>query len=226
VTAAAAIVLSYPTSVTLRQLFYRLVAVQIRRNTKSDYKGLSERTAEGRREGWFPDLIDRGRSIYQRAYWECPADALGALVAQHRRDRTEGQAEQVWIGVEKAGIVVQLESWFGELGVPIVALGGYASQSYADEISRAVSEDGRPAVLLYAGDHDASGEDIDRDFLARTVGWKEVHRVALSSAQVDEYALPPTEWRGESGDPSVSWGLESLLTLRKYCGSPPRLASR
>jgi hypothetical protein len=50
---------------------------------------------------------------------------------------------------------------------------------------------GRPAVLLYAGDHDPSGEDIDRDFTARTNCWQEVRRVALTAAQVREHALPP-----------------------------------
>ena len=46
-------------------------------------------------------------------------------------------------------------------------------------------------MLLYAGDHDPSGEDIDRDFIARTDCWDEVRRVALTAAQVEQYALPP-----------------------------------
>jgi hypothetical protein len=49
----------------------------------------------------------------------------------------------------------------------------------------------RPAVLLYAGDFDPSGEDIDRDFIARTDCWDQVRRVALTAAQVSEYGLPP-----------------------------------
>jgi len=46
-------------------------------------------------------------------------------------------------------------------------------------------------VLLYAGDHDPSGEDIDRDFAVRTGCWNKVVRVALSAEQVTEYNLPP-----------------------------------
>jgi hypothetical protein len=46
-------------------------------------------------------------------------------------------------------------------------------------------------VLLYAGDYDPSGEDIDRDFVLRTDCWDTVRRVALTEAQVTEYALPP-----------------------------------
>jgi hypothetical protein len=48
----------------------------------------------------------------------------------------------------------------------------------------------RPAVLLYAGDFDPSGEDIDRDFIDRTDCWDKVIRVALSVDQVREYRLP------------------------------------
>ncbi len=58
---AAAIVESYDTPVTLRQLFYRLVAAELLPNTTTAYKTLSSRTAELRREGRFPDLSDRTR---------------------------------------------------------------------------------------------------------------------------------------------------------------------
>jgi hypothetical protein len=74
--------------------------------------------------------------------------------------------------------------------VPILALGGYASQSYVAEVMRDVSRQDRPAVLLYAGDHDPSGEDIDRDFVARSDCWAKVRRVALTAEQIEAYDLP------------------------------------
>ncbi|PZS15338.1 MAG: hypothetical protein DLM60_17510 [Pseudonocardiales bacterium] len=189
-TRAAAIVSSYDTSVTLRQLFYRLVSEQLLPNTDSSYKTLSAKTAELRRAGEFPDLIDRGRSIHRHPYFADATDALAALIYQFRLDRTTGQDVSMYLGVEKAGLVVQLESWFGDLGIPIVALGGYSSQSYISDILGDVPTD-RPAILIYAGDYDPSGEDIDRDFVARTGCWDKVIRVALSAAQVDQYQLPP-----------------------------------
>ena len=190
-TEAEEIVYSYSTGVTLRQLFYRLVAVHRLPNTQSAYKGLSSRTAEARRAGTFPDLIDRGRQIHRHAHWASPKVALAALARQYRRDRTAGQDESLYIGVEKAGLVMQLESWFGELGIPILALGGYSSQTYVDEVVEDVEGQDRPAVLLYAGDFDPSGEDIDRDFTARTGCFDKVIRVALNVTQVTEYNLPP-----------------------------------
>ena len=77
------------------------------------------------------------------------------------------------------------------LGVPILACGGYASQSYTDQITQDVEYDGRPAVLLYAGNYDPTGEDIDRDLIARTDCWAKVLRVALSPEQVAAYDLSP-----------------------------------
>ena len=51
---AKRIALSYDTPVTLRQLFYRLVAAVLIPNNDSSYKQLSTKTAEARRDGTFP----------------------------------------------------------------------------------------------------------------------------------------------------------------------------
>lgn len=188
---AAPIVDSYDTGVTLRQLFYRLVADETLPNTQTAYKSLSSATADARRRGDFPDLVDRVRAIHRYRTFPGPEQASRWLAAIYRRDRTEGQDASVYLGVEKAGIVAQLEGWFGDLGVPILALGGYSSQSYVEDVKADVSASGRPAVLLYAGDHDPSGEDIDRDFVARADCFTKVVRVALTAEQVAAYDLPP-----------------------------------
>lgn len=195
---AAAIVAGYDSGVTLRQLFYRLVADGTLANTDTSYKTLSARTAEARRRGEFPDLLDRGRRIHRDATFTGPRDARSWLRAIYRRDRTEGQPYSLYLGVEKAGMVEQLAAWYGERGLPILALGGYGSQSYVDEVAADVAQDGRPAVLLYAGDFDPSGEDIDRDFTARTGCWDQVVRIALTADQVESYRLP--EHPGKAAD--------------------------
>lgn len=188
---AATIVWSYDTGVTLRQLFYRLVSDQTLANTRSDYCQLSARTAEARRAGAFPALMDRTRRIHRYPTFGGPADAREWLAGIYRRDRTEGQEHAVYIAVEKDGLVALLQNWFGDLGVPVVAVRGYASQTYADDIAADVAADGRPAVLLYGGDFDPSGMDIERDAVTRTGCWAHVERVALTPEQIDEHALPP-----------------------------------
>jgi hypothetical protein len=190
---AARVVYSFGTEVTLRQIFYALVADGTLPNSTSAYKTLSARTAEARREGRFPALTDRTRRIHNRYLTYASAqEALSDLPDTFLMDRTEGQESAVYLAVEKDGMVAQLESWFGELGFPILALKGYSSQTYCDEIEADVDGSDRLAVLIYAGDFDPSGEDIERDFHERTnFCFDESVRVALTAKQVEQYGLPP-----------------------------------
>jgi hypothetical protein len=191
---AEAIVESYDTGVTLRQLFYRVASDGTLPNTKSYYQRLSEYTAEARRTGGFPELLDRTSRIERAASFDGVVDALDWLRDIYRRDRTEGQPWTIYLGVEKAGLSEQLDAWFGdELGLPIVALGGYASQSLVKKVRDDIERQGRPAVCIYAGDLDPTGEDIDRDFEERVGVFDKVIRVALSEAQLTEFGVPDFE---------------------------------
>ncbi len=199
---AALAVASYDTLVTLRQLFYRLVSKGLLRNTKPEYAQLSSRTAALRRTDEFPPLIDRTREIIRRPSWTSPEDARRALKEQYRRDRTEGQAWSIYLGVEKAGIIEQLRLWFGDdYGIPILPLGGYSSEPFEREIVTDDGEYDRPSVLLYAGDLDASGEDIERNFLEHT-DFDEFRKVALTIEQAEQYELPPM--MGKTTDPRAA----------------------
>jgi hypothetical protein len=201
------IVDSYDTGVTLRQLFYRLVAEGLLPNTRPYYRRLSSYTAEARRRGTFPDLLDRQSRIEQRASFSDPDDAMEWLRDVYRRDRTEGQPWTILVGVEKAGMSAQLDAWFTDpLGIPHVALGGYASQTLCHQVAAFIARRQRPAVLIYAGDFDPAGEDIDRDFIERVGAFEEVIRVALLPEQVTAYRLV------ESFDPEV----------RRKLGKDPR----
>jgi hypothetical protein len=179
---------------TLRGLHYRLVSLpeQGYPNTTYAYKRLSELTAAGRREGTFPDLIDQTRRIERPWFYGSTEDALSQLVEDYRRDRTEGQEAALYVGTEKRTLLPLLTGALDERGIPVVPLGGYTSQTFIDDVVRNALADGRPPVLLYLGDFDPSGEDIERDFLTRTRGvFREAHRVALTRAQVvEEFDLP------------------------------------
>ena len=95
---AAEIVLSYDTAVTLRQLFYRLVAKGVLQNTSTAYKTLSARTAAARRNGGFPALADNTRKISQYRSFDGPDDAREWLARIYQRDRTEGQEYNILSG--------------------------------------------------------------------------------------------------------------------------------
>jgi hypothetical protein len=191
------------TTVTLRQVHYRLVAAGLIRNTRGDYNQLSRRTAEARRKGRFPRLLDRTSDIHRLKAFRSPQSGLEWLAKNHRLDRTSGQDVSLYIGAEKNTLLSLLTSWFGEVGAPIIPLGGYGSQSYVDDVMDDIDRQRRPAVLVYAGDFDPSGEDILRDFRERTNGrFQEIVRVALDNEQVLQYDLPPQV--GKATDPRAA----------------------
>lgn len=208
--AARGIVNGYSYLITLRQLHYRLVMTPGLGYLNKDgfYKQLSSKTAELRRQGTFPTLQDQTREIYSPMSYDSPSQAVDYLARSYTRDRTEGQDYILYLAGEKATLLAQLRSWFASnyvdangnrlygpdddkaLGLPIILTRGYGSQSYLDEVGAHVEADGRKAVLIYAGDFDASGEDILRDFLARCNVWEEIEHIAVRPYQVDELSLP------------------------------------
>lgn len=199
--AARTIVLSYAYLITLRQLHYRLVmtAGLGYLNTEGDYKRLSSLTAEGRRDTSFPALLDQTRETHRANSWDDPADALRSMLHWYRLDRTAGQTNLLVLAGEKATLLAQLEAWFDDLGLPIVLLRGYGSQTYVDDVREMVDDDGREPVLIYAGDFDPSGEDILRDFLDRCDVFDpaNVERIAVRERQITPLSLVVNEGKAD-----------------------------
>ena len=174
---------------TLRQLHYRAVARQLIPNTETAYKRLSSLTAKGRRDGTFPALVDRTREIDEPLTFDDPDDARAWLCRWYRIDRLHDQPYQVILGVEKDSLAAQVSAWFGHYGCPIIVLRGYASQSYADEITDLIACDPRSTILIYAGDFDPTGLDIERDLLERVVGITELRRIAVTAETIEQFDL-------------------------------------
>jgi len=168
-------------------------------NTRGDYGYLSRLTAEARREGRFPDLLDR-RTIYrQLAAGTTARAALTDLADEFTVDRTDGQHYRIYLVIEKATLIDWLWTWFHGLGVPIVAIGGYASQTFEARVARECEEDRRTPVLIGATDLDSHGIAIWEDLVRRTsevFAPENVHRVALWPAQI----IPAWVNRGKTSE--------------------------
>jgi len=175
---------------TLRRLFYLLVSERVIENKSKVYDSLSDRTAKARRKGEFPDLIDLTCALYKETGWNSPKEAIHAATTYYTRPRAEGQPCQIYIGVEKNGLLPTLHGWFDEYGVNVFAIGGYESVTFEQDVKRAIAKDGRPAVLLYGGDLDPSGIDIYRNFLKYTGPWAHSERVAITWEQTEENDIP------------------------------------
>lgn len=139
-------------------------------------------------------------------------------------DLTHGQAQALYVAAEKDTGRQLLTGWLAQSGIPVLVVRGFGFQSYADVVRDCVAADPRQGVLLVVGDFDCSGEDVERDWTARTAFWSHTERVLLTYDQVvHDYELPATE--GKRGDPRwpafarrhgfdiehpVQWGGEAL----------------
>jgi hypothetical protein len=189
------------TMVTLRQVLYRLGQAGLVPINQGTYKGLSKALVRARRDDDFPDLADLGRIIHEPIGWDSPEDFLSDLAELYARRRTKGQPVQLYVGLEKDTLRLQTTSWLADLAIPVLVMRGFGSETYAIEVHRRIRRDGRPAVLLYVGDLDPSGESIERDWLKKSGPWDKAIRLAVNIEDKSTYDLPWIDAVNAKGEP-------------------------
>lgn len=216
---------------SVRQLYYQLVARGKIPNTEKSYKHIAGVINNARLAGMLDwDAIeDRGRDIVTRNRWTNGASVIRASAQQFHMDMWANQRSRVFIIVEKAALAGVLQGVCTTYDVPLLAAKGYPSVS----IVRELVEDHllRPAIngqeitILHLGDHDPSGLDMTRDLDERIAMFAEdyanditVKRIALTMDQVDEETPPPNpakvtdsrfiDYQKQYGD--ESWELDAL----------------
>ena len=171
----------YGGNLTVRQLYYQLVARGHIANSQESYKRLVSLLGEARLAGDFPFewLLDRtrearpgrfkGNQIDVETALDSAADDLRrAPESWLWRDRWYGQPTHVSVWVEKEALAGVFERPCEALGVAWFVLRGYSSLSALSEWVDHASEayrDGEgieEAVVLYFGDHDPDGWEIPR----------------------------------------------------------------
>ncbi len=156
---------------TLRQIFYqleqkhRLIPAQFQTidNIKDKaYKILSDRLTKARLMGLFnwDDMIDESRRIEVVSSWTSPEDYMTTVKRAYKRDYQQSQPVRVEVWCEKT---VAVNAITQKYRIPLVAGGGYRGKSNLYEAAQRFQDDGRPIKILYLGDFDPSGMDIERD---------------------------------------------------------------
>lgn len=187
-------------SLTLRQLYYQLVARGLIPNTQAMYKRLGNSIADGRNAGLidWEAIEDRTRELRTNAHWSAPGDILRAALDSYRIDRWSNQPQRPEIWVEKDAIVGVIAGVCEELDVSYFSCRGYTSASEiwrAGLRARRFRRAGQDPIVLHFGDHDPSGIDMTRDIAERLELYAEepvtVDRIALNMDQIDLYNPPP-----------------------------------
>jgi hypothetical protein len=159
---------------TLRQIFYRAVAKYLLEKTDKAYNRLGEHCATARRAGLLPfEAIRDDTGVVSNPFdFKDPSDFwtyVGSLADDYVRERFAGQARQLIVMPEAAGMVPQLERVCIPLGVPVRSGGGYDSVSFKYNLARVIDASDRPVTVLHLGDFDPSGENMF-DNLRQDVG--------------------------------------------------------
>jgi hypothetical protein len=188
---------------TVRQLYYQLVARGFIENTERSYKRTTGLVNDARLAGLIDwDAIeDRTRSFAKRPHWDTGNDILHAVASQFYMDMWAGQDSRVFVIVEKEALAGVLEGVCHELDMPLLPARGYPSGTVLREFAKVdlarCAHEGQGAIILHLGDHDPSGIDMSRDLEERLQMFNEwdvpltFHRIALNMAQIDEQKPPP-----------------------------------
>lgn len=190
-------------TLTIRQLYYQLVARDHIANNLKEYKRVASLFNDARLAGemdW--DAIeDRTREFVRRSRWSSGSGILHSAADSFHMDMWENQNSRPFVIVEKEALVGVFERVCNKYDVPLLAARGYPSVSVVREF---VEEDVLPAihddkqvVILHFGDHDPSGIDMSRDlqerfdlFLESYAGQYEFTRCALNMDQIKRQRPP------------------------------------
>ena len=205
-----AILSEYRGRVSVRQLYYRLVAGGFIPNNDKEYGHVQDLVTKARYAGLIDwDAIeDRNREPTKPRDWQDGGSALADVAPVFRLNRWQGQSFYVELWVEKAALAGVLAPISSDYHVTLMVNRGYSSASAMKESAERIiwrshieydesgfSKTPQP-VILYIGDHDPSGNDMDRDIRERLIEFGcpsslDVRKLALTIDQVHEFDPPP-----------------------------------
>jgi len=192
--AITAIVREYD-RMTIRQLYYQLVSRGSVEKTEAAYRRVCDISGQMRIAGTLPygKIADGNRQRRSVAQWGGPAELLESATAQYRKDRWEHQRWHIEVWCEKdalSGVLLPVcEQW----GVTYVATRGNPSMTLIYESAMFLNALPQPTLIVYVGDHDASGRGISDRLEAQFAQHAcdlLVARVALNPDQIAAYQLP------------------------------------
>ena len=196
-------------TLTLRQLYYQMVAMDHIQNNKKEYDNLGRLIGSARMSGLvsWEAIVDRTRSIDEPAVWSNPASVLQSALHSYNTDLWKTQPIRLEVWVEKEALAQVMERACEEYNVPFMACRGYMSLSAIHEtVLRFIDHinNGQQVIIVHLGDHDPSGIDMSRDNFDRIKDMLEYHfgsrtteknfdllRIALNYDQVQVYNPPP-----------------------------------
>jgi hypothetical protein len=186
-------------SLTLRQVYYQLVARGYIPNNDKQYKIVGNAVNDGRLAGLIDwDAIeDRTRFIRKNSHWNSPIDIINSAKHSYYKNHWDNMENYIEVWVEKDALIGIVQAVCRKYDVPNFSCRGYTSQSEMWRASERFIEkenENKQCYLIHLGDHDPSGIDMTRDIQDRLAYFGAhvgVNRIALNRDQIDIYKPPP-----------------------------------
>jgi len=187
---------------TLRQLYYQMVARELIPNLQTEYKRVGSIINDARLAGLIDwnAIVDRTRSVRANPHWTTPKSILQSAAYAYLEDRWENQEYRPEVWIEKDALIGVISKICKEYDVPYFSCRGYTSQSSMWQAGqgrlRENHRNGQTTLIIHLGDHDPSGIDMTRDINERLTlfageGKHDIDRIALNMGQVNEFNPPP-----------------------------------
>lgn len=189
---------------TLRQLYYQLVARDYIPNSQKSYTNIGRIVNKARLAGhidWLA-IVDRTRHLRSVAHWEKPQEIIESAEDSYRLDKWNTQKHRVEVWIEKDALTGVIAGICTEMDISYFSCRGYTSQSSMWRAAQRFKHSYRKQnpLILHLGDHDPSGIDMTRDIEDRLFTFGagvysaegfEVKRIALNQDQIEQYNPPP-----------------------------------
>jgi len=187
---------SYDFALTLRQIYYQLVARQIIPNEQRYYKKLSRLCVAGRDEGILPEegFADRLRAVDKLGSWSDLNEFMQAVKRSYRKDKWQNQDNYLEIWTEKDALRSVLTEITYKYDVALMVARGQLSRTEVYRTAeRYKNKIDKKCYLYYCGDFDPSGLSIYNSIKKRIMDFGvfiNFERIALTQKQIEEYQLP------------------------------------
>jgi hypothetical protein len=204
---AALEILNVESPMTIRQLFYRMVSQHLLENSKLDYQRLSRFMTKAREDGRcnYDHIVDRSRPTYAKSVWKDPSGYAQTVKHSYHKDYWDMQPRYCEIWAEKDAIVGSIEDLTRDLGVTLRVGRGFLSATRVNDIARHFAFIEKPKTVFYLGDHDPSGQEIERAAFEKvwkrfreiapmddTMSWSvDIERLAIHKEDIKLFNLPP-----------------------------------
>jgi hypothetical protein len=183
---------------TVRHAYYRAVVAGIVPKSEAGYAKIQRTLALMRRDGSMPFawLVDNTRWMRKPNTWTGINQVLNEVAAFYRRDLWADAPTRVEIWCESDSIAGVLYEITDRWDVPLLPVKGFSSLSFASSAASTWNEDGRNVEVIYVGDLDQAGLDIEANLQRDLAEWSNVpvqwRRLAITWEQVEQHELPGT----------------------------------